>query len=433
MKVLVYSIAAKFLISLISISLSFGQTFYHTGNTDYVDVNPIGGILLAGGGGDDNNAMKWFLERADGGDIVVLRASGSDGYNNYLYSQLGVEVNSVTTIVIQSETEADNIEVEEVLMNADAVFIAGGNQWNYVNYWKNTKTIYALEYLINNKGVTIGGTSAGMAVLGEVVFSAENGTVWSSEALDNPYHSRVTLDRDFLDVPFLENTVTDTHYNRPETDGMLRKGRHVAFMARMIEDWDMDARGIAANEYTAVAVDENGTASVFGESHHSDYAYFLKAYGGSPEVCQSGSPLTWNRDSTAVLVYKLKGYEDGRNTFCLADWEDTEDSGNWEFWYVISGELYKEEAVLSITDGYDNVFVEVYPNPASEFLTVSFSSLHDYKSLIILNIDGKVIKENKLDLSKCQISINVSGLSPGLYFIQFVNGNNTVTKRWIKR
>lgn len=36
-----------------------------------------------------DEAMKWFLNLANGGNVLVLRASGSDGYNNYFYSELG--------------------------------------------------------------------------------------------------------------------------------------------------------------------------------------------------------------------------------------------------------------------------------------------------------------------------------------------------------
>ena len=44
--------------------------------------------------------MQWFLEQANGGDVLVLRASGSDGYNQYLYNDLGINVNSVESIVL---------------------------------------------------------------------------------------------------------------------------------------------------------------------------------------------------------------------------------------------------------------------------------------------------------------------------------------------
>lgn len=315
------------------------QTFYHTGSDADTDPAPIQGILLAGGASDNDDAMRWFLERANGGDVVVIRATGSDGYNNYLFSGLGVEVNSVTSIVIPTREAAGIQEVYDAMVRAEAIFIAGGNQWNYINHWKNTLVHDALSHLIHEKRITIGGTSAGLAVLGEVVYSAQNNTVWSSEALENPYHYRVTLDREFLDIPYLEQVVTDSHYNRPEGDEMTREGRHVAFMARMATDWDMAARGIGVNEYTAVAVDEEGLARIFGDPDFDDFAYFLDAAGSSPEVCQEGAPLTWNRDGKALSVYKVPGNEAGSNTFDLVSWEQGS-GGEWSHWYVREGALY---------------------------------------------------------------------------------------------
>ncbi len=315
------------------------QSFFRTGADDYVSAEALPGILLAGGASDNNDAMRWFLERAGGGDIVVIRASGSGTYNNYLYSSLGVPVNSVTTIVIPDRAAANSQEVYEVMKEAEAVFIAGGNQWNYINHWKNTLVHDALNYLIHEKQVPIGGTSAGLAVLGEVVYSAQNNTVWSSEALGNPYHFRVTLEREFLGIPFLEHVVTDSHYNRAESDGMTREGRHVAFMARMVSDWDMPARGIGINEFTAVGVDEVGLARVFGSPDHDDYAYFIDSRGNVPEVCADGEPLTWDHDGEALLVYQVPGNREGSHTFDLAGWE-TGHGGTWSHWYVREGVLY---------------------------------------------------------------------------------------------
>ena len=80
--------------------LSFSQSYtsFFTGSTTDVETNPLGGVCLMGGASEDDEAMKWFLNRASGGDILVLRASGSDGYNDYLYTDLGIAVNSVETI-----------------------------------------------------------------------------------------------------------------------------------------------------------------------------------------------------------------------------------------------------------------------------------------------------------------------------------------------
>jgi cyanophycinase-like exopeptidase len=318
----------------------YAQTFYNTGSTVDAITNPLSGILLAGGATDNDDAMRWFLQRADGGDIVVIRATGSDGYNNYLYSGLDVAVNSVTSIVIASQASADQQVVYDAMIKAEALFIAGGNQWDYVNFWKNTLVEDAIHYLVNDKGVTIGGTSAGLAVLGEVAYTAENNTVWSSEALNDPYHFRVTLDNDFLHIPFLEEVVTDSHYNRIQGDDEDRKGRHVVFMARMVMDWDMDAKGIGINEYTAVGVNEDGMARVFGNPAYEDYAYFLKVNGEVPESCEASIPLTWNHDGQALSVYKILGNPEGNNSFDLTDWQAAS-GGEWQNWYVMDGVLFE--------------------------------------------------------------------------------------------
>lgn len=315
------------------------QAIYHTGNSEAVSVNHLPGLVLAGGGSDNDDAMQWMLERADGGDIVVLRASGADGYNSYFYSELGVDVNSVTTIVIQNTSHANNPEVISIVNNAEVVFIAGGDQWNYINRWRDSALLEALNTLISEKQITIGGTSAGMSVLGEVVFTAENASVWSSEALGNPYHWRVKLEKEFLTIPFMAQTVTDTHYETTQSDGLDRKGRHAVFMARMVTDWGMTASGIGVNEYTAIAVDEFGVARVFGEANFDDYAFFLQAYGGEPEQCVSGTPLTWNNDERALLVYKVKGLENGNNWFDINGWRDGS-GGEWQFWFVQEGGLH---------------------------------------------------------------------------------------------
>ena len=68
-----------FLLWLVGLNLS-GQpyTSYFTGITSDAEVDALGGICLMGGATENDEAMKWFLQRAIGGDILVLRASGSN-------------------------------------------------------------------------------------------------------------------------------------------------------------------------------------------------------------------------------------------------------------------------------------------------------------------------------------------------------------------
>ena len=62
---------------------------------------------MMGGATEHDEAMKWFLQRANGGDVLVLRASGSDGYNDYMYTDLGITLNSVETIVFNDGSAAN--------------------------------------------------------------------------------------------------------------------------------------------------------------------------------------------------------------------------------------------------------------------------------------------------------------------------------------
>ena len=177
-----------------------------------------------------------------------------------------------------------------------------------------------------------------MAILGEFVFNAKNGTITSSEALENPYHQRIAIDSTkFIRTKYLTSVITDTHYSDRQ-----RKGRHVTFMARIIKDWNINIRGIAADEYTAICFDSEGKAKVYGNNSIQDHnAYFIKAINGSPETCESNKPLTWSRDSTALQVYELKGTLNGTNYFNINNWKSGS-GGTWNYWFIINGQFHEK-------------------------------------------------------------------------------------------
>ena len=156
-----------FLITAFSLNfLVFGQNYteYVIGSTTDVSTNHQPGICLMGGASENDEAMFWFLNKAAGGDVVVLRASGDDAYNNYFYNDLGVSLNSVTTFVINNEDGATDPAVLLKVKNAEAIWFAGGDQWDYVSYFKDNAMETTLNEFINVKQGVIGGTSAGMAV-----------------------------------------------------------------------------------------------------------------------------------------------------------------------------------------------------------------------------------------------------------------------------
>jgi cyanophycinase len=253
---------------------------YLSGHPGDVTTRTRGGLQLEGGGADIDEAFRWLIDHAGGGDVVILRASGEDGYNGFI-SSLG-PVDSVESIVFHSRDAAFDPEVITSIEHAEAVFIAGGDQANYVRYWKDTPVQAALNALAR-RGVPIGGTSAGLAILGQFSFSAMLDTVTSEEALANPYGDKVTIERAFLKLPHLEGLITDSHFVPRD-----RMGRLLVFLARTVQEgWAPKAKAIAVNEEAAVLVEADGSAVVVGKGP----VYFLQTTA-RPHVCRPGKPLS---------------------------------------------------------------------------------------------------------------------------------------------
>ncbi|MCC6288023.1 MAG: cyanophycinase [Chitinophagaceae bacterium] len=320
-------------------SLSMAQvkpgSLGRVGNSADIITTTTAGAALIGGGGNVPGAFKWMIAKSGGGDAVVLTASGNDGYNKDIYALGGV--NSVETLNITSRELADNDTVAMTVRNAEMLFIAGGDQSRYMNNWRSTKLNAAINYLMNEKKVPVGGTSAGCAILTGLYYSGENGSAVSDSSMLNPYNNRITLyNNDFLHAPFLQQVISDQHYLARK-----REGRHVSFLARIIKDFNLYAKGIAPDERTAVCIDENGIATVIGESK----AYFIITdKSKTPEICEPGKPLKWKRKEKALQVYEIQATAAGSGSFSVADFDMHKASGGkWYWWWVNEGRLFKKE------------------------------------------------------------------------------------------
>lgn len=411
-------------------------TSYFTGNELDASTISLGGICLMGGASEDDNAMTWFLQQASGGDILVLRVTGSDGYNDYLFSELGLNVNSVETIVMHNAAAADETYIHERISKAEGIWFAGGDQWDYINFWRGTAIDSLINRAIVQRNIVVGGISAGMAVQGSHYFSAQNGTIRSEVALANPFDQNITVDStQFLENQYLENVITDTHYDNPD-----RRGRHVVFLSRMLHDYDINPRGIACDEFTAVCIDVDGIARVFGSyPEYEDNAYFIqvncKLEDAMPEIIETGQSLTWNKSNEALKVYKVKGTEDGNHTFDLNDWE-TATGGEWQNWYVEDGTLFEANTVqqnCSLVNSQDfkvNQKLTIFPNPTLGQLIVDWSNLNKQADQIKLyNTTGSLLKEVEIKERK-EANLNLSYFRPGIYFglILYQDGTRDMIK-----
>ncbi|MGC1648088.1 MAG: cyanophycinase [Candidatus Sulfotelmatobacter sp.] len=297
--------------------------YFRLGNKEDVQTKPVAGIAMMGGGDDLDEAFRWLCNKGSGGDFLILRARGDDDYNSYVNGLC--KANSVATLIIPDREAAEDPEVAKIIREAEIVFIAGGDQANYVRGWKGTP----VESAINDNiaaGKPIGGTSAGLAVEGEFVYSAtgdqpDDKNLSSADVLADPYFERVTLAREFLKVPHLENVITDSHFARRD-----RMGRSLGFLARIMKDgWSSSPREVAIDEKSAVLVEADGKARVLGTGKG---AYFLRPTQ-APEVCEKGAPLTFR----GVSVYRVPA----GGHFDLPSW--TGDGGTAYSLSVVHGKI----------------------------------------------------------------------------------------------
>lgn len=302
---------------VIAIGSSSGRasdfTYIRAGNSaDAPMAQSRAGFALMGGGDDLDEAFRFLCDRAGGGDFLILRATGDDEYNPYL--QKLCHLNSVATLIIPNRAAASDPGVGKIIHHAAAIFISGGDQANYINFWMGTPVQSELNDAIH-RGVPIGGTSAGLAVMGEYAYSAQGDkpddpNLDGKTALADPFHPRVTLVRGFLNIPILKNIITDTHFAKRN-----RMGRLLAFLARLNET-DCKAtpssvprvRGIGVEEKAALLLDPDGRARVVG----SGSAYFIDASNADGPLCQA-KPMTFGPYKIAKVA--------PAHTFNVSSWK----------------------------------------------------------------------------------------------------------------
>jgi len=257
-----------------------------------------------GGGAHQEPAFRWLCQRTNGGDFLVLSARDDDTYLQQKDDEMHAicPLNSVATLSFNSRDDSADPKIVQIIDHAETIYLNGGDQSDYVRFWQDTPVQNALNRHIA-AGKPLGGTSAGLAIMSQFSFSSMIDTIHSPEALANPYGNKVTLTRDFLRIPLLDDTITETHFVKRD-----RLGRLLVFMARILQDnWAKQICAIAVDENAALLVEPDGSSLAVGEGP----IYFLSA-DRTPEECVYARPLTF----TDIAVQRL---QPGK-TFQLTKW-----------------------------------------------------------------------------------------------------------------
>jgi cyanophycinase len=219
---------------------------------------PKGHLFIVGGGDRDEPLMKRYVELAKGfgpGRVVIFTMASSVPLEVgpelvAEFQKYGVEDVIFYQLTRDQALKADSARI---LDGVSAIWFSGGDQARLTAALLDTP-IHARMLELYAEGCLIGGTSAGAAVMSEVMITgderrkSEEGGEWSTIEADNIVHVR--------GFGFLKNAIIDQHF--------LARRRQNRLISLVLENPALIGAGI--DESTAILVRPGGKWEVLGES-----------------------------------------------------------------------------------------------------------------------------------------------------------------------
>lgn len=332
-----------------------------------------GKLLLIGGGSEhdtedswNKEAYTWAVTQSENKKVAIIAyGSSSDWIAGYFTEHCGAV--EAVNFNISSSSVADNQSMYDDLMQYDVIFLKGGDQYDYYSTYKNTKTGQAIIDKFESGGV-ICGTSAGLAVLGGIDFTAENGTAYPADAIEDVMgYDKIALADDFL--PFVDGILFDTHFAERG-----RFARLVAFIARWKFDTGETITGIGIDDQTAMALGEDNIGTVYGTgcaniykplSDNSFAVSGKKLIGDSIMVTQLLQGCTYNfetGESSGLSTFtELKKEEETGNYTVLMSGSDNIALNDDMLRHFCNQTGAPEDPILIVT-GSDQVVAQAFAN-----------------------------------------------------------------------
>ncbi|HEA30645.1 MAG TPA: T9SS type A sorting domain-containing protein [Leeuwenhoekiella sp.] len=83
-------------------------------------------------------------------------------------------------------------------------------------------------------------------------------------------------------------------------------------------------------------------------------------------------------------------------------------------------------------DAAENLDFKIYPNPVKDRIFFQNQSKNDDLKVVIFDVLGKIVKQDRLSPDTIRNGIEVSSLKRGIYLVQVDDGTNTFTQKLIK-
>lgn len=154
---------------------------------------------------------------------------------------------------------------------------------------------------------------------------------------------------------------------------------------------------------------------------------------GIDEDWALGNPMD-QVDNSDTYTITLSGYTVGDvinyNYRNGDDWENQ--STSTRTYTVVDGEniINDHFGVFTGVSEFDGSTIKIFPNPASNVLTIS--GISNIKSLEVLNIYGQLIYKKSIS-SENSLTLHISDFKPGVYFLKMTDEDrNVITEKFIK-
>lgn len=216
-----------------------------------VDNDRQRGWIVPVGGAEDKEAdtaiLKRFIEVSGGkrARIAIIPTASvlSDTGRRYekIFSRLGVK--DVFVLPYLKRADADDEDLLKKLDEATGIFLTGGNQLRISAILGGTPVAKAIRRL-NAKGVTVGGTSAGAAILSEHMIAHGDGGA-------TPHAGQASL---APGLGLTNRVVIDQHFRQRD-----RLGRLLSALS-----YNPFAVGLGLDEDTAAFIDPHNVLHVTG-------------------------------------------------------------------------------------------------------------------------------------------------------------------------
>lgn len=211
-----------------------------------------GRLVIVGGAEDrlhDKQILRRFVELCGGpgSRIRVLSAASADPAGAWAtyqraFGELGVT--DCLPIPVPDREAAESAAVTDLVLEADGIFISGGDQRRLMDLIWETETFKALHVAFHLRGCCVGGTSAGAAVMSRHMLA-------QGEATTLPEKDVVDLD---IGLGFVAGAIIDQHFSERR-----RLGRLLSVLAQRPQ-----MLGVGIDEDTALVIERDTAIEVVG-------------------------------------------------------------------------------------------------------------------------------------------------------------------------